>query len=115
MGSAWDTAGVKVYAYRYNQPDPATGSSATEHGAENYIVFRGTHTGYVLVPSLILRIFEQISNIAPMGQRRFRHSISEIVFSEELIAYSVKHRNSIILNGAPAGTQTVARLVNVIN
>jgi len=49
MGSAWDAADVKAYTYRYNQPDPATGSSATEHAAENYMMFRGTHTGYALV------------------------------------------------------------------
>jgi len=104
MGSAWDTAGVKVYVYHYNQPDPATGSSATEHGAENYIVLRGTHTGYVLVPSLILRIFEQISNIVPMGQRRFRHSI---------FLKSYFRRSSSLIRSRHR--QIVARLVNEIN
>jgi len=55
MGSAWDAADIKAYTYRYNQPDPATGSSATEHAAENYMMFRGTHTGYALVSSLTLK------------------------------------------------------------
>lgn len=114
MASAWDAAGVKAYTYRYNQPDPATGSSETGHAAENYMMFRGTHTG-------------------TNGTTEFStFDTSEIAFSEELIAYWLSFvrtfdpnvhklerapvwgrytaggRNRIVLNEAPDGADVNA-------
>ncbi|KAJ3571983.1 hypothetical protein NP233_g3398 [Leucocoprinus birnbaumii] len=110
MASAWNEAHVNTWTYRYNQPDPAGGSSATAHAAENYMMFRGTHTG--------VNGTTTFSTFNP----------SEIAFSEELIAYwlsfvrtlnpnthklgrspswpsySVQRRNRIVLNEAPAGS-----------
>ncbi|KAJ3568347.1 hypothetical protein NP233_g5780 [Leucocoprinus birnbaumii] len=109
MASAWDAAGVKAYTYRYNQPDPATSSPETGHSAENYMMFRGTHTG--------INGTTAFSTFNP----------SEITFSEELIAYwlsfvrtfdpsihklarapvwreyTARRRNRIVLNEAPEG------------
>ncbi|KAF5359514.1 hypothetical protein D9756_002972 [Leucocoprinus leucothites] len=110
MASAWNEARVNTWTYRYNQPDPAGGSTATAHAAENYMMFRGTHPG--------INGTTTFSTFNP----------SEIAFSEELIAYwlsfvrtlnpnthkldrapawplySVAKRNRVVLNEAPDGS-----------
>lgn len=49
MASNWNTAHRNVWAYRYNQPVNPRVDPATEHAAENFMMFRGTSTGYVLI------------------------------------------------------------------
>ncbi|KAJ3482854.1 hypothetical protein NLI96_g6700 [Meripilus lineatus] len=60
---------AKAFTYRYNQPDPTSGSNLVEHAAENYMLFRGIETGV-------------------NGTGTF-HTLNPIqtAFSEELIAY----------------------------
>jgi len=53
MASSWNRINVQTWTYRYNQPDPIGGSTATAHAAENYMMFRGTHTGYSKVSSFV--------------------------------------------------------------
>ncbi|XP_006458978.1 hypothetical protein AGABI2DRAFT_200866 [Agaricus bisporus var. bisporus H97] len=69
LASAWDAAHVDVWTYRYNQPDGTSHSPAAAHAAENYMMFRGTHTGVNGTTTF------------------FALNPSEITFSEELIAY----------------------------
>lgn len=107
MASSWNKANVQTWTYRYNQPDPAGGSTATAHAAENYMMFRGTHTGVNGTTT-----FSTFNSL-------------EIAFSEELIAYwlsfvctldpnsqklrrapswpsyNVNERSRIVLNEAP--------------
>ncbi|KXN83802.1 Acetylcholinesterase [Leucoagaricus sp. SymC.cos] len=109
MASAWNEAHVNTWTYRFNQPDPSLGKITTEHGAENYMMFRGTQLGANGTTGFL--------TLNP----------SEIAFSEELIAYwlsfvrtqdpnthklarapawssySVEKRNRIVLNEAPEG------------
>ncbi|EIW81365.1 alpha beta-hydrolase [Coniophora puteana RWD-64-598 SS2] len=35
-----------AWTYRYNQPNPTSGSNATAHAAENWMMFQGINTGY---------------------------------------------------------------------
>ncbi|KAF9449757.1 alpha/beta-hydrolase [Macrolepiota fuliginosa MF-IS2] len=110
MASAWSAVGINAWTYRYNQPDPASQSTGTFHAAENYMMFRGTHTG--------INGTTTFSTFNP----------SEVAFSSELIAYwlsfvrdlnptthklsrapawaqySANTRNRIVLNEAPAGS-----------
>jgi len=44
MGSTFG-ATANSWTYRYNQRTP--GAGAVYHAAENYLMFRGTSTGYV--------------------------------------------------------------------
>ena len=39
---------TKAFAYRYNQANPTSGSTIVNHAAENWMMFQGTNTGYVL-------------------------------------------------------------------
>ena len=45
MGTAFGSVG-KAWAYRYNQRVP--GSSGVQHAAENWMMFKGTTTGFVI-------------------------------------------------------------------
>lgn len=45
MGTAFGSAG-KAWTYRYNQKVP--GSDSVRHAAENWMMFKGTHTGFVV-------------------------------------------------------------------
>lgn len=48
LGTAYSGAGLKSWAYRYNQPNPTSSDTTTvAHAAENWMMFLGTNTGYV--------------------------------------------------------------------
>ena len=58
---------VTTYVYRYNTPaDPASGATTVEHASENWMMFRGSSTGYV---RSIPYIPEYPVNAANQGQR----------------------------------------------
>ncbi|KAJ7099280.1 Alpha/Beta hydrolase protein [Mycena belliarum] len=59
----------KAWTYRYNQPNPTSGGSATNHAAENWMMFQGSNTGT-----------NGSGTFTPMTP-------VEISFAEELIAY----------------------------
>lgn len=50
MGDAWSKR-TNTYVYRYNTANPTGGSSLVEHAAENWMMFKGTNTGYVSATS----------------------------------------------------------------
>ena len=76
---------AKAFTYRYNQPDPTSGSNLVEHAAENYMLFRGIETGYVPPCN---RISFHSPSVRVNGTGTF-HTLNPIqtAFSEELIAY----------------------------
>ena len=49
---------TKAFTYRYNQPNPTSGSPAVGHAAENWMMFLGTNTGYVVKHILIESLYE---------------------------------------------------------
>ncbi|KAF7289183.1 Aldolase-II domain-containing protein [Mycena indigotica] len=60
---------AKVWTYRYNQPNPTSGSPAVSHAAENWMMFLGVNTGV-------------------NGTRQFTPQTPiETAFASELIAY----------------------------
>ena len=44
MGTAFGEKS-KAWTYRYNQPNPTTGSDVVGHAAENFMMFNGSNTG----------------------------------------------------------------------
>ncbi|KAI0342414.1 alpha/beta-hydrolase [Trametopsis cervina] len=60
---------AKTFTYRYNTANPTSGSSVVEHAAENWMMFRGTNTG-----------FNGTTMFSPMTP-------SEQAFAAELVAY----------------------------
>ncbi|KIP09951.1 hypothetical protein PHLGIDRAFT_66574 [Phlebiopsis gigantea 11061_1 CR5-6] len=68
MGDAWSQR-TNTYVYRYNTANPTGGSSLVEHAAENWMMFKGSNTG-----------FNGSTTFSPMTP-------SEDAFAEELIAY----------------------------
>ncbi|KAI0795489.1 alpha/beta-hydrolase [Abortiporus biennis] len=44
MGGAFAKK-ANVFTYRYNQPNPTSGSDVVAHAAENWMMFKGTNTG----------------------------------------------------------------------
>ena len=125
IASSWNKANVQTWTYRYNQPDPTGGSTATAHAAENYMMFRGTHTGYGNVISFATSSDVNINNSVNGTTAFLTFNSLEIAFSEELIAYwlsfvctldpnsqklrrapswpsyNVNERSRIVLNEAP--------------
>lgn len=125
IASSWNKANVQTWTYRYNQPDPTGGSTATAHAAENYMMFRGTHTGYGNVISFATSSDVNINNSVNGTTTFSTFNSLEIAFSEELIAYwlsfvctldpnsqklrrapswpsyNVNERSRIVLNEAP--------------
>ncbi|KAH8101678.1 alpha/beta-hydrolase [Cristinia sonorae] len=68
MGGAFAEK-TKAYTYRYNQPNPTSGSPAVGHAAENWMMFLGSNTGF-------------------NGTTTFtKMTPTESAFAEELIAY----------------------------
>ncbi len=48
LASAYSSKGIDTWTYRYNQPDPTSGSpNIVAHTAENWMMFLGSNTGYV--------------------------------------------------------------------
>ncbi len=79
-----------VYTYRYNQPIPTVPTDLVTHGAENWMMFRGTFLGYVRPPCLALVSihFAYIGLCRYNGTTTFQpQSDVELAFAEELIAY----------------------------
>jgi carboxylesterase type B len=74
----------RAWTYRYNQPNPTSGGSATAHAAENWMMFRGINTGYDLAYFTALFLIRSRFNgtgvFTPMTP-------IETAFAEELIAY----------------------------
>ncbi|KAK0204425.1 alpha/beta-hydrolase [Desarmillaria ectypa] len=89
LGTAYSSAGVKVWAYRYNQPNPTSSDTITvAHAAENWMMFLGTNTG-----------FNGTTTFSPM-------TAEENAFAEELIAYwlsfvRAKNPNTLKLKRSP--------------
>ncbi|KAF9072580.1 alpha/beta-hydrolase [Rhodocollybia butyracea] len=49
MGGAFANR-TKAWTYRYNQPNPTSGTTAVEHAAENWMMFNGTGTFTAMTP-----------------------------------------------------------------
>ncbi|KAK0222838.1 alpha/beta-hydrolase [Armillaria nabsnona] len=70
LASAYSSKGINTWTYRYNQPNPTSGSpNIVAHAAENWMMFLGSNTGY--------NGSATFSSMTP----------EETAFSEELIAY----------------------------
>ncbi|TCD71951.1 hypothetical protein EIP91_000083 [Steccherinum ochraceum] len=85
MGGAFAKK-TKAFTYRYNQPNPTSGSSAVSHAAENWMMFLGSNTG-----------FNGTTTFTSMTP-------TETAFAEELIAYWL----SFVRSGDP-NTHKLAR------
>ncbi|KAK0494032.1 alpha/beta-hydrolase [Armillaria luteobubalina] len=89
LGTAYSSAGLKSWAYRYNQPNPTSSDTTTvAHAAENWMMFLGTNTG-----------FNGTTTFSPM-------TAEEKAFAEELIAYwlsfvRAKNPNTFKLKRSP--------------
>ncbi|PBL04287.1 alpha/beta-hydrolase [Armillaria gallica] len=89
LGTAYSGAGLKSWAYRYNQPNPTSSDPTTvAHAAENWMMFLGTNTG-----------FNGTTTFSPM-------TAEEKAFAEELIAYwlsfvRAKNPNTFKLKRSP--------------
>ncbi|ESK95943.1 hypothetical protein Moror_972 [Moniliophthora roreri MCA 2997] len=68
VGGVYSQA-IKAWTYRYNQPNPTSGSTTVAHAAENWMMFLGTNTGV-----------NGTTTFTPMKP-------VETAFAEELIAY----------------------------
>ncbi|KAL0565379.1 hypothetical protein V5O48_016646 [Marasmius crinis-equi] len=68
MARAFNT---KVWAYRYDQPNPVLGSAVVAHSAESWMMFNGTRTGN-----------NGTATFSPLDE-------TQLAFSGELIAYWV--------------------------
>ncbi|KAK0472094.1 alpha/beta-hydrolase [Armillaria novae-zelandiae] len=90
LGSAYSNKGINIWAYRYNQPNPTSGSpTIVAHAAENWMMFLGSDTGY--------NGSATFSSMTP----------EETAFSQELIAYwlsfvRAKNPNTFKLERSPA-------------
>lgn len=110
MGGAYAQSGLKTWTYRYNQPNPTSGSDSVGHAAENWMMFWGTNTGYdtsILLVAWVLR--SRQDNVAHSnsfnGSTTFTPMTPvEVAFSEELIAYWL----SFVRSGDP-NTHKLAR------
>ncbi|KAG7444734.1 alpha/beta-hydrolase [Guyanagaster necrorhizus] len=70
LASAYSSKGINTWAYRYNQPNPTSDNpTIVAHAAENWMMFRGSNTGY--------NGSATFSSMTP----------EETAFSQELIAY----------------------------
>ncbi|KAK0470280.1 alpha/beta-hydrolase [Desarmillaria tabescens] len=70
LASAYSSQTINTWAYRYNQPNPTSGSpTIVAHAAENWMMFLGSNTGY-----------NGSATFSPMTPE-------ETAFSQELIAY----------------------------
>ncbi|KAK0432750.1 alpha/beta-hydrolase [Desarmillaria tabescens] len=70
LASAYSSKGINTWAYRYNQPNPTSDNpTIVAHGAENWMMFLGSNTGY--------NGSATFSSMTP----------EETAFSQELIAY----------------------------
>ncbi|KAF9449740.1 alpha/beta-hydrolase [Macrolepiota fuliginosa MF-IS2] len=69
MASAWDAAGTNTWTYRFNQADPNYQTPEVTHGADVYLMFRGSHIGD-----------DGVTTFIPLNT-------TETAFSKELIAY----------------------------
>jgi len=85
MGGAYAKK-TKAFTYRYNQPNPTSGSPAVGHAAENWMMFLGSNTGT-----------NGTVAFSPMTP-------TETAFAEELIAYWL----SFVRSGDP-NTHKLAR------
>jgi hypothetical protein len=86
---------VTSWAYRYNQRNPTSGDKGVAHAAENWMMFKGSNTGFVRLPFPPMFHFPKKINIhciyAPPsfnGSATFsRMTPTENAFAAELIAY----------------------------
>ncbi|KAK0493415.1 alpha/beta-hydrolase [Armillaria luteobubalina] len=70
LAGAYSSKGINTWAYRYNQPNPTSNNpTIVGHGAENWMMFLGSNTGY--------NGSATFSSLTP----------EETAFSQELIAY----------------------------
>ncbi|TFK27844.1 EstA protein [Coprinopsis marcescibilis] len=69
LGTAFSRRGIEAYAYRYNQRNPTNGGTGVWHASENWMMFRGTNTG-----------FNGTTTFTPLDE-------AERNFARELIAY----------------------------
>ncbi|KAF5341393.1 hypothetical protein D9758_012293 [Tetrapyrgos nigripes] len=95
LGNAYAGA-TKAWTYRYNQPNPTQQGNATQHAAENWMMFLGSNTG-------------------PNGTVTFTSMTpTETAFAEELIAYWLSFvrsgdPNTHKLHRSPSWNQYVTR------
>lgn len=60
MSGAFSRTG-KSWAYRYNQPNPTSGSHAVGHAAENWMMFVGSNTGSVSFTPISIVVLSTVS------------------------------------------------------
>lgn len=105
MGDSFVKEESNVFLYRYNTAaNPSAGNTIVEHAAENWMMFRGTSTGYFPFPGYIqyhvahdVHRFNGSTTFQPMTP-------SDDTFAEELIAYWL----SFVRSGNP-NTHKLAR------
>ncbi|KXN82979.1 Lipase 3 [Leucoagaricus sp. SymC.cos] len=109
MASAWSTAAVNTWTYRYNQPDPASTSPSVDHAAENAMVFRGTHTGvngttvFIDLNASATAFSEELIAYWLSFVRAQNPNTHKLARAPVWQSYSTKERNRIVLNEAPDG------------
>ena len=100
MGEEFGKAATS-WAYRYNQRNPTFNASyGVAHAAENWMMFKGTNTGYVLFyPSMFSsRLFNKYPYTSVNGSQTFTQMTpTENAFAAELIAYWI----SFVRSGDP--------------
>ena len=90
MGGEFGKAATS-FAYRYNQRNPTSNASfGVAHAAENWMMFKGTNTGYVLcvfircsLPRLFNKTYDSLNGSTTFTQM----TPTEDAFAAELIAY----------------------------
>ncbi|KAL7284647.1 hypothetical protein ACG7TL_001944 [Trametes sanguinea] len=99
----------KAYTYRYNQAVPTSGSDVVGHASENWMMFRGTSTGYGSLMSPPWTMF--IDGQSVLCSYRFNGTTTfqpqrpiDKAFASELIAYWL----SFVRSGNP-NTHKLAR------
>jgi len=75
------------WTYRYNQRNPTSAGTAVSHADENWMMFKGTNTGYCFAMYRSLPEYSSIS-ISFNGSTTFTQMTpTEDAFAAELIAY----------------------------
>ena len=82
------------WTYRYNQRNPTLSASfGVSHAAENWMMFKGTNTGYVFYMCFLTVLFQTVNNqhsyyASFNGSQTFTQMTpTEDAFAAELIAY----------------------------
>lgn len=89
MGLAFAKTTKETWTYRYNTPNPTSGSDVVAHAAENWMMFMGINTGFVLASFIHdTSVLISVSCYSLNGTGTFTPmTLSEQQFAKELVAY----------------------------